>query len=159
MMGALTMAVAYRSFLLAEIVHVSGVMSTLLAAIAMSSSRLSEEVNQSNKELWDVDSYRGGNSRKSIECIFWDVFDLSGNERPGRYKRADSHAVGQLKRHGDIGISTVVAETLEYWWTIQAIAFGVVVFTLFVQASTIKFLVEMLGVENDRIEKISASKG
>jgi monovalent cation:H+ antiporter, CPA1 family len=31
---------------------------------------------------------------------------------------------------------------LEYWWTIQSVAFGVVVFTLFVQAPTLGLLLK-----------------
>lgn len=34
---------------------------------------------------------------------------------------------------------------LEYWWTIQSIAFGVVLFTLFVQTPTLPFLLRRLG--------------
>jgi CPA1 family monovalent cation:H+ antiporter len=36
--------------------------------------------------------------------------------------------------------------TLDYWWTIQSIAFGVVLFTLFVQAPTMRLLVMKLGM-------------
>lgn len=37
--------------------------------------------------------------------------------------------------------------TLEYWYTIQSIAYGVVLFTLFFQATTIAPLVRVLGIK------------
>ena len=35
---------------------------------------------------------------------------------------------------------------LEYWWTIQSIAFGVVLFSLLVQAPTVPPLIRRLGL-------------
>jgi monovalent cation:H+ antiporter, CPA1 family len=37
--------------------------------------------------------------------------------------------------------------TLDYWYTIQSIAYGVVIFTLFVQATTIAPLIRKLDIE------------
>lgn len=36
---------------------------------------------------------------------------------------------------------------LDYWWTIQSIAFGVVLFSVFVQAPTAKLLLKKLQAE------------
>jgi len=40
---------------------------------------------------------------------------------------------------------------LSYWWTIQSIAFGVVIFTLFVQAPLIAPTIKRSGLQQDEV--------
>lgn len=53
---------------------------------------------------------------------------------------------GGLRGAVTLALALSLPTELEYWWTIQSIAFGVVVFTLFVQAPTMKPLLERLGL-------------
>jgi CPA1 family monovalent cation:H+ antiporter len=44
---------------------------------------------------------------------------------------------GGLRGAVTLALALSLPTTLDYWWTIQSIAFGVVLFTLFIQALTI----------------------
>ena len=55
---------------------------------------------------------------------------------------------GGLRGAVALALALSITVTLDYWWTIQSIAFGVVLFSLFVQAPTIRILVEKLGLRN-----------
>ena len=46
-----------------------------------------------------------------------------------------------------ISLALSIPLELEYWYTVQSIAYGVVLFTLFVQAPTIKVLMKWVGVK------------
>ncbi|MCK5667588.1 MAG: cation:proton antiporter, partial [Gammaproteobacteria bacterium] len=43
---------------------------------------------------------------------------------------------GGLRGAVTLALALSLPTTLDYWWTIQSIAFGVVLFTLFVQATS-----------------------
>lgn len=45
---------------------------------------------------------------------------------------------------GAVTLALSLPTSLDYWWTIQSIAFGVVTFSLFVQAPTMQLLVKKL---------------
>jgi len=51
---------------------------------------------------------------------------------------------GGLRGAVTLALALSLPTSLEYWWTIQSIAFGVVIFSLFVQAPTIQLLVKKL---------------
>ena len=53
---------------------------------------------------------------------------------------------GGLRGAVTLALALSIPVTLDYWWTIQSIAFGVVLFTLFIQAPTIRLLVNRLGL-------------
>ena len=57
---------------------------------------------------------------------------------------------GGLRGAVTLALALSLPTSLDYWWTIQSIAFGVVIFSLFVQAPTMKLLVDKLLIkEND----------
>jgi CPA1 family monovalent cation:H+ antiporter len=47
-----------------------------------------------------------------------------------------------------LALALSIPVTVDYWWTIQSIVFGVVLFSLFIQAPTIRLLVDKLGLRN-----------
>ena len=51
---------------------------------------------------------------------------------------------GGLRGAVTLALALALPVELEYWWTIQSIAFGVVIFTLFVQAPTLPLLLRRL---------------
>ena len=180
--GVLTLIVAYGSYLLAEeLFRVSGVMSTLVAAIVMSLMLRTESGAKTidrNAYLWDII----GHIANAIVFIIMGVtITLSMFEQRWLAVLIAIAAVltaraistyGSLSLLGlfqknplDLPCQTVIVwgglrgavalalalslpVTLDYWWTIQSIAFGVVLFSLFIQAPTIHLLVNKLGLRN-----------
>ncbi|MCH9697908.1 MAG: sodium:proton antiporter [Gammaproteobacteria bacterium] len=55
---------------------------------------------------------------------------------------------GGLRGAVTLALALSIPKQLDYWWTIQSIAFGVVVFTLFVQAPTMNIVLKRLGLAN-----------
>jgi len=53
---------------------------------------------------------------------------------------------GGLRGAVTLALALALPTDLEYWWTIQSMAFGVVLFTLFVQAPTMPWLLRRLGL-------------
>ncbi len=53
---------------------------------------------------------------------------------------------GGLRGAVTLALALSIPTQLDYWWTIQSIAFGVVLFTLFVQAPTMNVLLRQLGL-------------
>ena len=51
---------------------------------------------------------------------------------------------GGLRGAVALALALSLPTDLDYWWTIQSIAFGVVMFSLFVQAPTMKILTKRL---------------
>jgi len=51
---------------------------------------------------------------------------------------------GGLRGGVALALALSIPISLDYWWTIQSIAFGVVLFTLFIQAPTIHLIVKRL---------------
>ena len=51
---------------------------------------------------------------------------------------------GGLRGAVTLALALSLPTDLDYWWTIQSIAFGVVMFSLFVQAPTMKLLTKSL---------------
>jgi len=57
---------------------------------------------------------------------------------------------GGLRGAVTLALALSLPTSLDYWWTIQSIAFGVVIFSLFVQAPTMKMLTtRSLGKESN----------
>ena len=54
---------------------------------------------------------------------------------------------GGLRGAVVVALALSIPLELEYWYTVQSIAYGVVLFTLFIQAPTIKFLMKWVGVK------------
>lgn len=54
---------------------------------------------------------------------------------------------GGLRGAVTLALALSLPTSLDYWWTIQSIAFGVVLFSLFVQAPTMQVLVKKLTVQ------------
>jgi len=53
---------------------------------------------------------------------------------------------GGLRGAVTLALALALPTSLDYWWTIQSMAFGVVLFTLFVQAPTMPWLIRRAGV-------------
>ena len=51
---------------------------------------------------------------------------------------------GGLRGAVTLALALSIPTELDYWWTIQSIAFGVVIFTLFIQAPTMNILLRRL---------------
>jgi len=182
--GVVSVVVAYGSYLLAEHLMVSGVMSTLLAALSFST--LSDRQNRTgsnqskinNKYLWDVLSHVANVSvflvmgavitlemfQQRWLAILIAIFALLIARMISVYgvlaffaffkdlkvpMRSQTVMVwGGLRGAVTLALALSIPTTLDYWWTIQSIAFGVVIFSLFVQAPTMKLLVEKLSIKD-----------
>lgn len=180
MAGVLTLIVAYGSYLLAEeLFEVSGVMSTLAAAIVMSvllKKESSENAVVKIEYLWDVI----GHIANAIVFIIMGVtitlamfeerwlamliaigavliaraistygsLSLLGlfQKKPVDLRCQTVMVWGGLRGAVALALALSIPVTLDYWWTIQSIAFGVVLFSLFIQAPTIRLLVDKLGI-------------
>ncbi len=184
LVGVISLVVAYGSYLLAEYFMVSGVMSTLLAALSFSI------LCQQDEESHDTSSSYSGNSylwEMLAHVANVSVFLLAGaviTLEMFEYRwlamliaiaaillaRAISvygllvffalfkslkvslsaQAVmvwGGLRGAVTLALALSLPTSLDYWWTIQSIAFGVVMFSLFVQAPTINLLAKKLLVK------------
>lgn len=182
MTGVLTLIVAYGSYLLAEeLFEVSGVMSTLVAAIVMSlmlRTEPGENANIKNEYLWDVIGHianaivfiimgvtitlsmfeeRWLAMLIAIVAVFiaraastYGSLSLLGlfQKKPIDLRYQTVMVWGGLRGAVALALALSIPVTLDYWWTIQSITFGVVLFTLFIQAPTIRLLVDKLGLRN-----------
>ena len=182
MTSVLTLIVAYGAYLLAEeLFEVSGVMSTLAAAIAMSvilRKEPGENIVDKNEYLWDV---IGHIANAVVFIIMGVTITLSMFEerwlamliaigavliaraistygslsslgllqkKPIDFCYQTVMVWGGLRGAVALALALSIPVTLDYWWTIQSIAFGVVLFSLFIQAPTIRMLVDKLGLRN-----------
>ena len=182
MTGVLTLIVAYGAYLLAEeLFEVSGVMSTLAAAIAMSVILRKEpgkNIVDNNEYLWDV---IGHIANAVVFIIMGVTITLSMFEerwlamliaigavliaraistygslsslgllqkKPIDFCYQTVMVWGGLRGAVALALALSIPVTLDYWWTIQSIAFGVVLFSLFIQAPTIRMLVDKLGLRD-----------
>ena len=181
MTGTLTLAVAYGSFLVAEAFHVSGIMSTLMAAIVMSivgERRVSRSEGVNNAYLWKVISHV---ANAFVFLVVGAVVSLSMFEErwlamliaivavlmartvsvygglsllalfqkePVSTRYQAVLVWGGLRGAVTLALALSLPTSLDYWWTIQSIAFGVVLFTLFVQAPSMRRLVDGLGIRS-----------
>lgn len=180
MTGVLTLIVAYGSYLLAEeLFEVSGVMSTLAAAIVMSvmTGKVSgEDTHVNNEYLWDVIGHianavvfiimgvtitlgmfeeRWLAMLIAIAAVFiaravsvYGSLSLLGlfQKKPVDLPCQTVMVWGGLRGAVALALALSIPVTLDYWWTIQSIVFGVVLFTLFTQAPTIHLLVDKLNI-------------
>ncbi len=193
--GVLSLVVAYGSYLLAEYFMVSGVMSTLMAALSfsiivqgntdldgVSLTRQDAKIVSNNKYLWDVLSYV---ANVSVFLVMGAVITLEMFEQRwlailiaivslliaraisvygvmfcfSFFKNLEvslsSQTVmvwGGLRGAVTLALALSLPTSLEYWWTIQSIAFGVVIFSLFIQAPTIQLLAaKLLANKNEKI--------
>ena len=60
--------------------------------------------------------------------------------------------LGGLRGAVTLALALSLPTDLSYWWTIQSIAFGVVLFTLFVQAPIIEPILKKEGLQQDKTE-------
>ena len=190
--GIMGLMVAYGSYVLAEHFMVSGVMSTLLAALSFSilvqknvgEDRIAsagQDAVSNNRYLWDVLSYVAS---VSVFIVMGAVITLEMFEQRwlamliaivalliaraisvygvmfvfSFFKKLEvsfaSQTVmvwGGLRGAVTLALALSLPTTLDYWWTIQSIAFGVVMFSLFVQAPTISILAKRL-LKGKRVE-------
>jgi len=184
--GVMSLVVAYGSYILAEHLMVSGIMSTLLAALSFSmlsesKDKLASEQNEGaqtavtgNKYLWSMLAHV---ANVSVFLIMGAVITLGMFEQRwlamliaiaallvaraisvygvllffASFKKLKvpflSQTVmvwGGLRGAVTLALALSLPTSLDYWWTIQSIAFGVVIFSLFVQAPTMSMLTARL---------------
>jgi CPA1 family monovalent cation:H+ antiporter len=175
--GVMGLLVAYGSYLLAEYFGVSGVMSTLLAALSFSAiSKDDKDAGERNKYFWDMLSHVANVSVFlvmgaviTIEMFEYRwlamliaIFSLLIARLISVYGVLIFFTVfkslkvpislqtvmvwGGLRGAVTLALALSLPTSLDYWWTIQSIAFGVVMFSLFVQAPTMQLLVKRLSV-------------
>jgi CPA1 family monovalent cation:H+ antiporter len=186
--GAISLVVAYGSYIAAEHLMVSGVMSTLIAAISFSilSERYhrqrasSESTVAEIKYLWNVLAHIANVSvflvmgavitidmfehrwLAMLIAIFalliaravsvYGVLSIFSLFKELRVPLASQTVMvwGGLRGAVTLALALSLPTSLDYWWTIQSIAFGVVIFSLFVQAPTMKMLTtRLLGKESN----------
>ncbi len=181
MSGMLTLIVAYGSFIFAEQLHVSGVMSTLMAGIIMSAmiqKQKSYGDSVVNQHIWDMLQYianailfllvgvvitlnmfeeRWLAMLIAIAAVLLArVVSIYGGlsllalvqKKPVSTNYQTVIVWGGLRGAVTLALALSLPTTLDYWWTIQSIAFGVVLFTLFVQAPTIRLVVKQSGIRS-----------
>lgn len=181
MTGMLTLIAAYGSFLVAETLHVSGVMSTLLAGVVMSvagEKQGSSVESDNNDYLWEVISHIanvfvflvvgavitlsmfeerwlamliaiGAVSLARAVSVYGGLSLISlFQKEPVNAKYQTVMVWGGLRGAVTLALALSLPTSLDYWWTIQSIAFGVVIFSLFVQAPSMRLLVNGLGIRS-----------
>ena len=184
--GVMSLVVAYGSYILAEYFMVSGVMSTLLAALSFSMLTESDDKSPAghkadikmaftgNKYLWSMLAHV---ANVSVFLVVGAVITLEMFEQRwlamliaivslliaraisvygvllffAFFKKLKvpflSQTVmvwGGLRGAVTLALALSLPTSLDYWWTIQSIAFGVVMFSLFVQAPTMSILARKL---------------
>jgi len=179
--GVMSLVVAYGSYLVAEYFAVSGVMSTLLAALSFSMfSQDDEQQCQSelaNKYLWNVLSHVAHVSVFLIMgavitvemfeqrwlAMLLAIFSLilaraisvygvllvfsSFKDLKVSFAAQTVMVWGGLRGAVTLALALSLPTGLDYWWTIQSIAFGVVMFSLFVQAPSMQLLAEKVSLK------------
>jgi len=176
LVGVMSLMVAYGSYILAEHLMVSGVMSTLVAALSYSmiSQNEKQAVDERNSYLWDVLSHV---ANVSVFLVVGAVITLEMFEQRwlamliAIFSLLLARAIsvygvlmffaffknlkvslsaqtvmvwGGLRGAVTLALALSLPTSLDYWWTIQSIAFGVVIFSLFIQAPTMQLLATRL---------------
>ncbi|MBL1321110.1 MAG: sodium:proton antiporter [Methylophaga sp.] len=174
-----TLIAAYSSYLLADSVHVSGVMSVLVAGIVL--GRVIHHDFQDHEKYSFVDDFWSFNVYVSEAIMFllmgvtitigmfednWlamligiaavliaravgifggaPVISLLPGVKRISMGYQQIMFVGGLRGAVTLALALSLPLELDYWWTVQSIAFGVVLFTLFVQAPLIPPLLKRL---------------
>jgi len=174
-----TLIAAYVSFLIAHSVHVSGVMSVLVAGIVL--GRVIHHDFQDHEKRNFVDDFWSFNVYISEAIMFllmgvtitigmfednWlamligiaavliaravgifggaPLISLLPNVERISMGYQQIMFVGGLRGAVTLALALSLPLELSYWWTVQSIAFGVVLFTLFVQAPLIPPLLKRL---------------
>lgn len=175
--ATVTLVAAYGSFLVAEsVLHVSGVMASLLAGLCHARMLSDHEANDQVDFLWSALAHLANGSvfllmgatitlamfrerwlsmviaigavlvaRAAMVYGGLAAFNVVARERTSL---ADQTVLvwGGLRGAVTLGLALALPVELDYWFTIQSMAFGVVLFTLFVQAPTMPWLVRRLGL-------------
>ncbi|MGI9325228.1 MAG: cation:proton antiporter [Pseudomonadales bacterium] len=174
-----SLAIAYGSFIVAEVVlHASGVMAVLVAGLIV--ARMRTEQMQSTHVVWQSLSYLANGcvfllmgltitvgmfeqrwlamliaigailiARATTTYLGIASLNLLATE-PVDSKYQTAIVWGGLRGAVTLALALALPVELEYWWTIQSMAFGVVLFTLFVQAPSMPRLLSKLGLTEKR---------
>lgn len=176
----ISLLTAYGSFYLAEhLLHVSGVMAVLMAAILIGQhqqKKNNKQIQQGIEHVWEFIAYFFNTLIFIIMgiVITVDMFTqrwlamLIAIAAVLVARLASVYISASVSRHilrkpipkaykpvlvwgglrGAIAIALVLSlpVELEFWWTIQSMTFGVVLFTLLVQAPTNKWLLKKLNI-------------
>ena len=83
-------------------------------------------------------------ARTAVIFSFFPAINLLPRVEPIPFKHQAILAWGGIRGTVTLALALSLPLTLDYWYTIQSIAYGVVLFTLFFQATTINILVSKL---------------
>ncbi len=173
----MSLAVAYGSFVIAEsLLHASGVMAVLAAGLLV--ARRSPELMQAAHKIWvTLTDIANGCvfllmgltftlpmfterwlailiaigavllARFAVTFLGVGALNLVYKD-PLNAKQQTAIAWGGLRGGVTLALALSLPQELPYWWTIQAMAFGVVLFSLVVQASSMPWLLRRMGLVN-----------
>lgn len=180
-----TLIAAYISYLVAESLHVSGVMSVLVAGIVL--GRVIHHDFQDHEKRGFVDDFWSFNVYVAEAIMFllmgvtitvgmftdnWlamligiaavliaravgvfagaPLISLLPGVEGISFGYQQIMFVGGLRGAVTLALALSLPLELDYWWTVQSIAFGVVLFTLFVQAPAVRPLLKRQDLENKK---------
>jgi len=175
--GVISLLAAYGAFLLAESMHLSGVMATLVAGLILGRMRDGTREGQALHLLWE---YKGWIANTLLFLISGISFQLAMFSQqwlamligiaavlvaratnvflllpllerlPGMQPtpRAWRPVIwsGGVRGAVTLALALSLPVSLDYWWTIQSIAYGVVLWTLLVHAGSMPWLMRRLGL-------------
>ena len=174
--GVFSLVAAYMAYYLAEsLLHVSGVMSVLIAGLALGHVYRQQghsSISGFMPTLWAYKSYIANAmvfliSGVTIQLLmftdqwlailigifavlfaravsilgFFPLLNLFPGNEPVIHRDRVLMVWGGVRGVVTLALALSLPVDLPYWWTIQSIAYGVVIFTLLVQAPTIGLLI------------------
>jgi CPA1 family monovalent cation:H+ antiporter len=173
-LAAITLAVAYGSFLIAEgVLHVSGVTASLCAGLVFAADRKNQVADSRSLDyFWSALAYLANGSvfllvgvtitltmfterwlamliaigavilaRAAATFGGFGLINLVVKERVSMAYQGVI-VWGGLRGAVTLGLALSLPVELDYWFTIQSMAFGVVLFTLLVQAPSMPWLLQ-----------------
>jgi len=168
--GMLSVLLAYGAYQLAEMLQVSGVMATLLAGLIFSAMSQRTTEHKASQHFWNtlvqicsaivfiivgaVITLEMFEQRwlamliAILAVLLARAVAIYGGlgllslflKAPIGFEHQTLMVWAGLRGAVTLALALSLPTTLDYWWTIQSIAFGVVVFTLFIQAPAIRWL-------------------
>jgi CPA1 family monovalent cation:H+ antiporter len=178
--GVLSLASAYGAFLLAESLHVSGVIAAMLCGLILGHAERHAAASADLGELHTLWQYKAWLANALLFLISGISFQLAMftdqwlamltgiiavmlaravsvfafiplvDRLPGADPMPDAWRPvvwwGGVRGAVTLALALSLPITLDYWWTIQSVAYGVVLWTMLIQAGSLPWLMRRLGV-------------